>query len=427
MIADAAELDRLPDKMFNAAVQMLALDLKPKQRADLKTRDASIAAAKELYLRGLGYFQKRSKSENIDSAIRVFEQAVKLDPKYALAHAALGEAYWQRYEGKAEMQRIDQAQNACKRAVILNTGLSSGHTCLGLIYAGTGRFQEAIREYQTALDLEPTNDDIYKQLAAAFAETDRSEDAEKIWRQEIAFRPHYWVGYNSLGAIYHQQARYTEAAEKFARVVALAPDNYRGYTNLGGARMALGDYNAAIDLLEKSVAIRPTVGNYSNLGTAYFFRGRYAGAVQAYKDAIRLDDNNYVAWGNLGDAYYCSPGTRPKAAEAYRMAIAKAEPKLKLDEKDTELLSRVTTYYAMLLEKEKALSLLKKAIALNPREPNICFAAGVVYNQFRDVNMALAWLAKAVASGYSTMFIRDTPIFDNLWGDPRFQNLLRAR
>jgi serine/threonine protein kinase/tetratricopeptide (TPR) repeat protein len=424
---NAADLGGLPDNIFEAAVQMLALDLKPQQRAALTTRDTSIAKGKELYLRGRGYFQKHNKAENVDSAIRALEQAVVLDPKYALAYAALGEAYWQRAESNAETQWIDRAQNACKRAVALNASLSSGHTCLGLLFAGTGRFQEAIREYQTALAFEPTNDDVYRQLASAFIEADRSEDAEKLYRQAIAFRPHYWASYNSLGALYSQQARYTEAAEKFAQVVALAPDNHRGYTNLGVARMALGEYNEAIDLLEKSVAIRPTTSNYSNLGTAYFYRGRFTAAVRAYKEAIRLDDSKYVAWGNLGDAYYCGPGTRPQAAEAYRMAIARAEPELKLDEKDAELLSQVATYHAMVQEKEKALSLIKRALALNPRDPTVCYGAGIVYNQFGDVNMALGWLAKAVASGFSTTFLRDTPLFDNLWGDPRFQDLLRGR
>jgi|WetSurMetagenome_2_1015567.scaffolds.fasta_scaffold42507_2 eukaryotic-like serine/threonine-protein kinase len=425
--ADATGLGRLPENIVDAAVQMMAIDLKPKQRAAFSTRDTSIATGRELYLRGRGYLLKHKKPENIDSAIRNLERAVALDTKYALAYAALGEAYWRRHEGKAETQWIDRAQNACKRAVALNPKLSRGYTCLGLIFAGTGKYQEAIREYQTALALEPTNDDIYRQLASAFEKIDRSEDAEKLYRQAIAFRPHCWAGYNWLGALYNEQARYAEAAEKFARVVALAPDNYRGYTNLAGARMALGEYNEAIDLLEKSVALRPTTGNYSNLGTAYFFRARYAGAVRAYKEALRLNDSNHVAWGNLGDAYYSGPGTRTQAADAYRMAIAKAEPGLKLDDKNVELLSQLATYHAMLQEKEKALGLIKRAIALNPRDPTVCYGAGIVYNQFRDVNMALGWLAKAVAAGFSPTFIRDTPLFDNLWGNPRFQDLLRGR
>jgi eukaryotic-like serine/threonine-protein kinase len=427
VLADTAKLSELPDSIVNAAVQMLALDLKAQQRAALTTRDTSIPAVMELYLRGRGYFQKPDEAENIDGAIHLLEQAVALDPKCAPAHAALGEAYWRRYESKAETQWIDRAQNACKRAVALNASLSSGHTCLGLILAGTGKYQEAIREYQTALTFEPTNDDIYNQLASAFMKADQSEDAEKLYRQAIAFRPHYWAGYNTLGALYNQQARYTEAAEKFARVVALAPDNYRGYTNLGGTRMFLGEYNEAIDLLEKSVAIRPAVGNYSNLGTAYFYRGRFAGAVRAYKEATRLDDSNYVAWGNLGDAYYWGPGTRAQAAEAYRTAIARAERKLKLDDKDAVLLSQVATYYAMLQEKEKALSLIRKALAIDPRDPTVCYGAGIAYNQFKNTNMALGWLAKAVASGFSTTLLRDTPLFDNLWSNQRFQDLLRAR
>ncbi len=427
VMVNTSELGRLPDKIFNAAVQMLALDLKPQQRAALTTRDTSIATAKELYLRGRGYLQKYNKAKNVDSAIRALEQAVALDPKYALANASLGEAYWRRSESKAEMQWIDRAQDACMRAVALNASLSSGHTCLGLIFAGAGRYQEAIREYQTALGIEPTNDDIYRQLAGAFIKADRSEDAEKLYLQAIAFRPHYWAGYNWLGALYNQQARYPEAAEKFAQVVALAPGNCRGYTNLGGVRLNLGEYNDAINLLEKSVAIQPSAGNYSNLGTAYFFRQKFSGAIKAYKDALRLDDSNYVAWGNLGDAYYCGPGTRPKAAEAYRAAIARAEQKLNPDNKNTLLLSQLAIYHAMVQEKEKALSLLSKALALAPRDPYACYAAGLIHNQFGDVNVALGWLTKAIASGFSTTTLRDTPLFDNLWANPRFLDLLRGR
>jgi tetratricopeptide (TPR) repeat protein len=277
------------------------------------------------------------------------------------------------------------------------------------------------------LDFEPTNDDVYKQLALTYGKAGRSEDAEKLYSQEIAFRPHYWAGYNWLGGFYYQQARYAEAADKFAQVVALVPDSSRGYSNLGGARMALGEYNDAIGLFEKSVAIRPNFANYSNLGTAYFYRGRFAGAITAYKEATRLNDSNYVAWDNLGDAYYWGPGTRPQAAEAYRTAIARAEPKLKLNEKDAMLLSQVATYYSMVQEKASALSLLKKALTLTPRDPYVCYGAGVVYNQLGEVDVALGWLEKAVASGFSTTTLRDTPHFDSLWGNPRFQALLRGK
>ena len=59
----------------------------------------------------------------------------------------------------------------------------------------------------------------------------------------------------------------------FQEVVTLAPDNFRGYSNLGAMYVAQGKYPQAIALLEKSIAIRPTVEVYDNLGTPIFTCG----------------------------------------------------------------------------------------------------------------------------------------------------------
>ena len=55
---------------------------------------AAAPAGYEYYVRGRGYLQDYEKPENIDSAIVEFEHAIRIDPKYAPAHAGLGEAYW---------------------------------------------------------------------------------------------------------------------------------------------------------------------------------------------------------------------------------------------------------------------------------------------------------------------------------------------
>ena len=57
----------------------------------------------------------------------------------------------------------------------------------------------------------------------------------------------------------------------------------------------------------------------------------------------------------------------------------------------------------------------------------MAFKAALIYTQFGDTPQALSWLEKALSEGYSPITVRDTPNFDHLRTDPRFQELLRAK
>ena len=83
----------LQDQVVNAALDMLPARILSTQRKALAVRQDTQPAAYEAYIRGRGYLQEYEKPENIDNAIAEFNQAIKIDPKYAPAYAGLGEAY----------------------------------------------------------------------------------------------------------------------------------------------------------------------------------------------------------------------------------------------------------------------------------------------------------------------------------------------
>ena len=417
----------MEDQVVEAAVQMLELELKPLERQALTTHDTQVAGADAFYLQGRGYLQNFDKPENIDNAISVFNRAFTFDPNYALAYAGLGEAYWRKYESSKDTQWIDRAQAACEKALALNPNRAAGHTCLGTLHNGKGRYEEASAEFQRALESEPTSDEAYAGLGYAEEKLGRIEEAEKTYRRAVALRPHYWSNYNQLGHFYFNRARYAEAAEMFAQVVALAPDSFRGYGNLGGTYAQQGRYAEAIPTLERSVAIRPSATTYTNLGTAYFYRGRFSEAARTMEEAVELGETNYVYWGNLADAYYWAPKERDRAAGAYRKAIALARERLKVNARDVIILSDVAVYYAMLGEKAGAQEFLEQALRLASLDPDVQFRAALVHNQSGNVDQTLESLQKAVDAGYSVTVVRDTPNFNKLWANPRFQELLRRQ
>jgi serine/threonine-protein kinase len=408
-------------------VGLLELELKPQERQALETHGTQVAGAYEFYLQGRGYLQNYDKPENVENAVNVFGRALSLDPNYALAHAGLGEAFWKKYEVRKESQWIDAARKACERARALNAKLATAHICLGTVEDGTGHSEKAVSEFQRALETEPTSDDAYRGLGAAFEHLGQLAQAERTYRQAIELRPHYWAGYNWLGAFYFNQARYTEAAEMFSQVVALAPDSFRGYSNLGAIYVQQGRYREAIPTLERSVAIRTTATALSNLATAYFYQRRFADSVRPYEEAVKLDERNYVFWGNLGDALYWTPGRRAEAAAAYRKAIALAEAKLQVNARSARVLADVGSYHAMLDEHQPALTRLRRALEISPDNPDVRFKVALIYIQIGESDRALGWLEQAVAVGYSPAVIRDTPNFDSLRANPRFQALLGVK
>jgi len=413
------------DAVVHGVVGMLEIEIHRGQRQALESRGTQVAEAYDYYLQGRGYLQNYDRAENLDSAIEVFQHALTLDPNYALAFAGLGDAYWKKFGNDKALTWMEKSREACQRASQIDNKLSSGHVCLGTLSAGTGNYQEAVREFRFAAEIEPTNDAAFRGLADSYEHLGELEDAEKTYRQAIKVRPHYWAGYNWLGVFYYRQARFPEAGKMFSQVVALAPDSFRGYSNLGSTYVEQARYADAISVLERSLAIRPSDYGYTNLGNAYFFMRHYEEADHAYEQAIKLAEKDSLLWWNLGDGYYWTPGRRAQSSDAYKQAIAIAKEDLRVNPKDSGSYGILAVCNAMLGEKKPALEALRLGLEVSRDDPALLFQAAVIYNQFGQSDAAINYLTKARAAGYSQVRIRDYPNFDPLWANPKSQKLLR--
>jgi len=417
----------LEDGVVNGVLNMLGKEFPKNDHTLVVNHGTTEPAAYDFYLRGRGYLQDYQKPESVDSAITVFNHALERDPKYALAYAGLGEAYWHKYEQTHDRNWVTKASEVCTRAVSLQPALATGYTCLGVLDNGTGQYERAEKEFQRSAELDPKSDDALRGLGSADEHLGKAADAENAYQRAINLHPNYWADYNWLGRFYYTQARYDDAARMFARVVALAPDNERGYSNLGGVYLTMGRYPDAVSAFEHSVSIRPTADAYSNLATAQFYAQRFSEAARTYEQAVKLNPIDYEMWGNLGDAYYWSPGEQTKAAPTYRKAISLAEPVLRVNNRDAVIMCNLAIYHAMLQEKPLALSYLKRALQVSPSDPDFLFKAAEINNLFGSQETALNSLASAIAHGFSPYFVRNHPIFRNLSSDQRFQKLIENR
>ena len=414
----------LEDRVVDGVLNTLGPELQNQNRPTVVNHGTTEPAAYDFYLRGRGYLQEYQDPERVDSAIAVFNHALERDPNYALAYAGLGQAYWHKYEETHDQNWVTKASQVCQKAVDLGRELANGHTCIGMVYNGTGRYEQAAEEFQRAAQLDPDSDDALRGLGLAYQSLGKLPEAEANYQRAISLHPNYWSGYNWLGSFYYRQARYEDAAKMFSHVVALAPDSERGYSNLGGVYLNLGRYAEAIPLFQRSVAIRPTADAYSNLATAYFFQQRFDEAAHTYEQAVKLNAEDYEMWGNLGDAYNWSSKQQSQAPQSYRKAISLANTALRVNPRDVAVLSDLALYHAMLRDQDIAISAIRRALALAPGNSDFQFKAAEIYNQFGMTEPALAALQDSIKQGYSRFFTRDHPIFGNLKTDPRFRKLV---
>jgi tetratricopeptide (TPR) repeat protein len=422
---DTNNIFGLQDAIFDDVLAKLPQAANPGQRRELEERPVTKPAAYDFYLRGRGYLEDYKNQDNIDNAIAEFQRAIAVDQNYAPAYAAMGLAYNTGFVWKnRDKDWVDKAKTACDRALALTPQLAEGHTCLGNVFLSTGRYEDAVQEFQRSLDLDHNSDETLSSLAAAYQKLRKASAAEDAYRKAVSLRPNYWRVYNTFGIFYSDQARYSDAAEMFKKTIQLAPLNYRGYSNLGATDIMVGQYQEAVDAFKQSIALRPTGQVYGNMGAAYFYMRHYPDSAENLQQALKIDSKDWLNWGNLGDTLFQIPARRAEAKSAYQKALELAKPRLEVNPQDAAILAFTADYYAMLDQEREAREQMARALQTAPEDADVLFRAAILYNHFGDPGKTLDFLTKSVAAGYSRTLIRDTPDFDHLKDDRRFRALL---
>jgi tetratricopeptide (TPR) repeat protein len=433
--ADVSNLLGVERQVTDSLLTMLAGELRPAVEShpearkplpsDTSDHSSAHPDAYQYYVRGVGYLLEYQNADSLQSAIALFRAALDRDPDFALAYAGTAEAYWRLFQESKDQKWIPKALDAGHRAAELNDKLAPVHATLGLIYQGQGKYDDAVKEFQRALELDPTSDAAYRGLAGSYEAAGKNAEAESAYRRAIEMRKDYWGGYSALGAFYAKSARYDDAAAQFRRVIELAPENVRGYSNLGGIYAFQGKQRLAEETLQKSLSIEPNYRAYANLATMYFEQGRYSDSARMFEKALQLNDHDARVWRNLGDAYYWTPGEREKAAPAYKRAAELLDAQRKINPQDANLMTELALCDSMLGNLTQAIALMRQAQSRAPSDPEIMFRTAEIYEQSGDHATALNWLGRAARAGYSAADIQHDPTFQGIRTDSRYQQILQ--
>jgi Flp pilus assembly protein TadD len=254
-------------------------------------------------------------------------------------------------------------------------------------------------------------------------------EAEQTYQRAIAARHDDWQSYSQLAIFYSSQQRDSDAERFFRKVTQLAPDGPIGYRNLGATLVRLGRNPEAEVMMKKSLSLRPTVQAYSNLGTLMMFLGRYPDAVQAMEEATKLaiveTPNNYLVWGNLGDAYWLSKSSPEKSRAAWTKAAQIGEHQLSGTPADAELLGLLAKYQAKLGNPAESKTRATQALKYAPESAMVHYQASLAHTLLGEKEQGFAELKAAIERGYSISEIRVAPELATLRSDPKFDGIIK--
>lgn len=403
------DLIAIQQDISGAIAAQLQAVLTPELAAQLKTAPTRDPRAYDFYLAGLSELRQAGALSGIAEAESLFRRSLEADPGFSRAQAALCQVAVTRYERTSDVDNMQDAETACRAALEADPTLKETEHALARLYGASGRNEQAEAVYRSLMTRSPRDAEVHIGLGKALQKQNRVKEAERSFREAIVVEPGYWAVYNALGGFLFGQGRNREAAEAYAHVTELAPRSASGYNNLGAALLASGEFQASAKAFETSTAIEPSRSAYANLGTLYYYLGRFEDAVGMYSKGLEIAPEDFQLWGGRADSLWYLPQQRQRALEDYRRAVALAEKNLAVDATDGEVWALLGFYYGRLGDHERSGRYVDRAIELEPGSPYVNYFAAVTAADRGDRELATQRIRKAIDSGYSRLLAAPDP------------------
>ena len=299
----ATDIQALQEDITRAIVEKLLVKLNGAQEQQLTKRATQNPAAYQLYLSGLFYVRKMG-LENTRKALDYFNQAVALDPNFALAWVGLARAH-ESFAGDSliePQEALAKAKAAVHKALELDETLADAHAALGRVKKNEWDWTGAEREFKRAIELNPNLPEarfrysdflsLMGRHTEALAEIKRAHELDPL-ADDLGTREAWTL----LLA-----RRYDEALEKYQNALKLNPNSAAAHNGLGFTYIGIGMYEQAVEEFQKGMSITGDMRNMQcYLGYALAKSGKRSEA-NAILDKLKAT-SEYVSPTELAELY----------------------------------------------------------------------------------------------------------------------------
>lgn len=343
---------------------------------------------------------------NIDAAIALLGRAMASDPGFALAQAAMGDAYFDKYQSERDPALVGKATDAVMQAIRMDPDQAAVYYSLGNMQHVTGRPEQAVGSLRQSLVLQPDSDETHRLLGQVLADQGDVDAGVAELRQAIRIRPQYSRNYMTLGLVYYRAGRYREALEPYRRASELQPTEAGPFSSLGTIYHRLGEIDRAIGYYEHAVRLGPNAAAHANLALAYYTVTRYDDALQEYQASLSANPRSAFNRRNIGDVYQRLKQPEKARAE-YEQAITIGNELVKVNARDFRTIALIALCEAKLGRRADAERHAAEARAIGPADRETLQRIAEVHARLGHTATALKDLEAAIARGYARKEARE--------------------
>ncbi len=431
-----ANIFAIQSEIAGAVADALHAALSPAEQQALANIPTDNLQAYDYFQRGRA-IQRNSSQQNLEKRIQLYEQAVSLDPNFALAQTAVGQAYMDRYwfygRNKSDLA---SAREAIDAAFELSPELPDAHVAMAdYYYHGFLDYQRALERLDIAIPLVPGNAQAY--AIRSFILRRKGEIAESIpdLDHAMVLDPRNALWPNELAYTYSQLHQFKRADEYFDKAVQLSPNDY-------GIRLARSYNDIALDI--DSTALRDLMTDPTAPADPDLDFSRWDSAMLDHDYALAMDAAERSQSEVLDVQYYYRPwdlmrgltefylGDPAKAAGFFASVTAILKSKSKDSPDDPRIFTALGFAYAGLGRRDEAIAAAQQATDLLPvskdamNGPEYVVDFAHTYAMLGDNDAAIEKLDEFLSkpNAWSTNLILRDPAFDKLHDEPAFKALV---
>ncbi|HUP50271.1 MAG TPA: protein kinase [Thermoanaerobaculia bacterium] len=439
------KLDQIFEVQSNIAeevVRQLDVKLLERERRALDARPTDNLEAYELYLRARN--ENVPEERSLRTRVALLEQAVRLDSKFAFAHAELGSTHaamyhWGFDRASARLQQADRSINA---ALVINPQLPEAHRARGFYYYwGFLDYQKALEEFAIARESRPNDAQLLRGIAFVNRRQGRFEEAVRNLLAAQRLDPRNAQAFSQLGITYMRLRRFEKAEQMFVRATNISPHD----TSAHSLRLDnLWHWKASPQEGRRALEGMPDTGDEHSTFMWYeqeLLEGGLDGAlkrltssnVKIFHFAPVGRDQAYLPKQLLVGQTYALMGDSIAARESFQAALPVLGKAAGENPEDARIHSALGLAYAGLGRKEDAIREGELAVQMYPLSKDALLGTrrlqdlAQIYAAVGEKEKAIGVLEKllSIPSLISTTILKVDPAWDPLRGHPRFEALLR--
>jgi tetratricopeptide (TPR) repeat protein len=316
-IENPEDMLNIQSRIAHSIAEQLKAVITPNVRQRLEKIPTNSLTAYDFYWRGrnehIKYRLDHSNREALEEAEDQYYKALDYDSTFARAYAGLAQVYWDKHywETYLSVNFMDSVLIYTDMALHYDNQLSDAYSIRGAYNQEIGNNEEALAEFEKAIDYNPNNWEVYWRKGNLYFGIDLLVEAIKNYHKAASLNPGPELPdiLIQLGRTYFNAGFFEEGTKYIQNVLILNGDSVAYYNNLSSFAFWSTNYEEAVNLLEKAYAL-DTSYYYTllRLGMNYTFNGQYDKALKYFKKYVdrieELGDIAIIHMHRIGYAYW---------------------------------------------------------------------------------------------------------------------------